>query len=337
MLHATGPKDYYSPYPTLTTMRGGQQMGQLPGLPPDATSQQLAVYYRQLAKDLGIKLPPRPAGATRGQSQVLDSLEGIEIAGGYLTRISSRLFRMMAAGGAMCEDLLHYNRLAIGIYEDQRDLLTELRDGGVQGIPLAPPWPPLFVGVGKYSAEDAESFWEIDCDEGKVIALATTGKPDGARIMLSKPCASGLGVEAGTVIAVTAGVLLLGSYIESWLQAGVEKDRIRNEAKRHVDNLRVLELREQIIEGRTKACVDKGGDYEDCLEAAHDYTFSLADLEDLTEAAKNYKPPGSKGWLWYIGLVAVVVGGVVVWRAVKGKKGRRGGGRRTGAEIIDVD
>lgn len=335
MLTVSAPRDYYSPYPTLTQMRGPRGLGSLPGLPPDATSVALAARYRAMAAELGIKLPPRPKGETRGQAQALDCLEAVEIAGAYLSRISTQLFKEMAQGGAMCETVLRYNRLAIEIYEEQRGVLEALRQGGVSGVPLAPPWPPLFVGYGNHAAASSSSFWEIDCTEPS-IQLASSKNPNGARLMMATPCDTGLGeVSAGVVIAVVAGVYLVADLVEGWFASSVETERIRGETQKTVENLRMLDARMMLIEKWRSECVKKGGDWFECNDSATDSVFDMEDVAVANEAAKIRKTAGGKGWLWWIGLGTVVVGGIVVYKVVKNRTGRSR--RRPRAEIIEAD
>ncbi len=336
MLQISERPDYYSPYPTLTTMRGQAGLGQLPGLPPDATSQKLEVYYRKLAKQLGVTLPPRPAGATLGQSQVLDTLEAIDLSAAILGRIGDILFRQMVSGGAHCDDISRYNRLAIETYETQRDTLRTLRDGGIKSVPLAPPWPPLFVGVGEYAAAPGQSFWELDC-KTDIVQLATKGREDGIRIMMRVPCQTGsLGAfepTTGTIIVVVTGAVLIAGMVDSWFESSANTERTREESRRVLENLRMLLTREEIIDRRKDECRAAGKDYFDCLEAARDSTWAMSDQEAANEAARIRGRGKGRSWLWWVGLVAVVVGGVVVYKAVKRRK--RGGGRR-GTEIIDV-
>jgi len=313
--------DYYNAHPTLSTMRG-RSLGQLAALPPDELSKQLAVEYRRKAAELGVKLPARPANATRGQSQVLDTLEAIDLTGAYLSRIAQLQFKRLAEGGAICEDLNRYNQLALGLYELERDLLAQLRDGGVQGVPLTPPWPPLFLGVGSFAAAPSSSVWELDC-KSPIVTLASSTKPDGVQIAMSKPCDAGLGeITTGTVIVLVTGALLLADLVEGWLAADVDKERVRSNADAARRSAELIAKREGIIDRRKDECVKKGGDYATCLKAAYESVFDMTDVQVANEPL-NRRGGGGKSWLWYIGFVAVVVGGIVIYKKVTERRGQR--------------
>lgn len=308
MLTISGGQDYYSPYPTLTALRGRSLRG------PDAISVNLAAYYRKLAKRYGVTLPNRPADLTAGQAEAADILEGIEIAGAELVHIARRLFRMLAAGGAPCSQLLAYNRLAMGIYELQREFLAELRQEGVPGVPLAPPWPPLFVGFGLYAAAPADSFWEINC-ESAVVQLASDANPDGMRLMLDKPCDTQLTGAGLTVLGILAASALIYGLGKTFIKSSERKAEIREAGARHVRNLECMDGRTKLIEQWTNQCVGNGGTWAECNAQATESAESM-DCEAAVETAELDTPEGgaSSSWLWWIGLGTVLVGGYFAYR-----------------------
>jgi hypothetical protein len=240
---------------------------------------------------------------------------------------------MLAKGGAMCADLLRYNRLAIGIYESQRGILAELQKDGIGGLPLSPPWPPLFVGFGNYSAAPAESFWKIDC-KSPVVTLSTDANPDGVKIMMSRGCETGLAGAVITVIGIITVAGLIYGLVSSALQASVDKTTLREESARTVRNLELLRVLEAIKETRTDKCVAGGGDYQDCLVTADESTAGIKDIDVANQTAKNEIHSTGRSWLWWVGLATVVVGGVVIYKVVKNRPGRQ---KLPRAEIIEAD
>jgi hypothetical protein len=322
--------EYYSPYPTLTTMRGQPAaLGQ-----PDSKSRALEGKLRQLAKEYGVKLPRRPGDLTKGQAQVADILEIVDIISAQLALLSKRFFAMAAKGGAPCEQLLAYNQQAIRFYEAQREILAELRGEGVPGVPMTPPWPPLFVGFGNYAAAPAESFWELNCD-ARVVGLATTQNPSGVKITMSKPCP-----ELGGAAITAFGIFVAGAVIygvgRKYIEATVQKEKLRTTIESQLQTLRCMKWKADLLDTMADKCVASrpGAKYEDCV---YEVEQSIADLDCLEAQKQAAKIAGGNGvgrsWLWWVGLAAVVVGGVVVYRHVKKRPAR---GRQRGAEIINV-
>jgi hypothetical protein len=331
MLTISGPPEYYSPYPTLTTMKGQGGLA-------DATSQKLAVTYRDLAKRLGVTMRPRPKKLSDADGMVWDILEGIDVAAAQLNDVSGRLFRMLAKGGAMCKDLQRYNRLAIKVYESQRGVIAELQKDGVKGIPLAPPWPPLFVGFGNHAAAPAESFWQIDCTE-PIVQIATDQRPDGVKMMLRQPCASERGLQGVIALAIGAYVVggLIGGLGYGCFKASVDKEKLRQETAQVVAALEQQRHLEELKEMRVDKCTALGGDYQACLESADQATPDAMSIFDIIESIKRERGGRGRSWLWWIGLAAVVVGGVVAFKMIKSRRlGRAKTQKLTRAEMIEA-
>ncbi len=87
-----------------------------------------------------------------------------------------------------------------------------------------------------------------------------------------------------------------------------------------------MRARQELIDIRTDKCAKgaTGDTYTDCLEAAEASVEDLDTLLDVLDAVKNERKDEGKGILWWIGLAAVVGGGIVTYKIIKK---RRGSGR----------
>jgi hypothetical protein len=318
---------YYSPYPTMTNLKSG--LGQ-PG------EEKWGQYLRKLAGELGITLPPRPANLDETGAEAAMVLEAIDVIAAQLRVMFQRYSIMLHKGGAICADLLAYNRLAIRAYEIQMDIVKALERAKVPGVPPAPPWPPLFLGFGSNKAPAASSYWEIDCKQ-RIIGWSPSDQSHGVRVYLQNPACSPGGAQLGVaVITMAIGATLLGTIVGTALYfrkgAAVEIAAAKEASKKLVESLEFMRARQELIDLRTEKCAQgaSGQKYEDCLEAAADSVEDLDTLLDLLDAVKQEGPREGRGLLWWIGLGAVVAGGVVAYKIVK----KRRQGRPRTAELV---
>jgi hypothetical protein len=306
----------------------------------DAQSVELAAKYREMAKHLGIKLPDRPKKLSDGDAMVWDILEAIDISAAQLSEIATRLYGQMAKGAAICKDLLRYNRLAVANYEEQRAILRELERDGISGLPATPPWPSLFVGYGNHAAQGGDPFWLIDCSK-RVVTLATDAKPDGVKIMLSKPCA--VGAERGLegIIALAIGAYLVGGVIGGlaygYFRASVEKTKLREQTAQTAMALEHERYLQELKDIRADKCHRAGGDFIECMEMADDVTPEATTTGDLINEIKRERGGGGWTWLWVLaGLGGAALGGVILYKIIQKKRAakKRRAGSRADTEII---
>lgn len=299
------------------------------GAPP------LAPMPRELeAKRLGLNLPKKPTGKlTPGGSLVWDVLVDIDILNARLARIYEREVQMLAAfGAARCASVQSYNRQAIALYHLQGSVLRRLKAAGIDGLPDAPAWPPLFVSFGVTRGRGG--YTDISCPPDGIVRFASD-ESQGIRAVLKAPdvCpepptmqgATGLGLAPalawglGSLLslgALTGGVWVLSNKLsEDWGDAGAtRRDTEQGRLQAEIDDAYSQKLLDC-----SAFCMQNtpGAVGADCLAKCDE---TLPDPVDILEASRKRRA-GERGVLWWLGagaaLLLVTGVGFKIWQAQK--------------------
>lgn len=242
------------------------------------------------------------------------------------------LYRSLIAGTAKCNDLQLYNHRAIGLWHLGEMIRARFRAAGLE-VSTEHPWPAMFAhDVQKTTgvSPTGEEFPGLRA----VLRCAEDGYPaQGLHIIRSEdPRAntrivgfSGLGAPPllvwGVVVIVTSAIALYGLKLVLDAITGTTRAEIDNLMRREwaADTLRLYTAYER--------CMDQGLARLN-LPPDTDLATRTAALREIRESCERRLPvpsqPGSRGWLWWVGGIAIVSGltltGVLVYRARRGRQ-----------------
>jgi len=171
---------YFSPYPTVSDLR----LGQLE--PPTG--------------------PPRGFGTdAEAVAFIVKFLDWMAKSEKNMIEWHAQLAIAVSLQAANCEEIRHYNTVAIGLYGWESLALEKFRQAGVRGLPEDAAFPPLFAhSVSSVRSTDGTSTIDAHllCESDGYPSYATL------RHVVSDPCPA---TELGAVMAMP-GVCAAGPY-----------------------------------------------------------------------------------------------------------------------------
>lgn len=300
---------YYSPYPTLTNLRGGLgspalgQVGARISIPTkEALAKARPMPHREAAKELGLRLPAVPAGLTGNARAAWSVMEGMDIINARLEKTFRTMAILLGRGGALCEDLNLYNNTAIDLYRLQQKQLRTMRRMNVQAIPDQAPFPNLFVGRGGLASE---KIGVLDCRPEQVVGSSQAFPAISCPQIMPEGGLDGLGVAPIVVIGIAAivafgGIFLAEEVAGNWRDVRLDQEMV----KRGEVQARWLERRMEMLLDFVERCQATGKNFDECMAAGVE---NLPKTLDEMDRAKLKKDP-ARSWIWWVGIGTILVG-----------------------------